>query len=128
MKAADTLYAIFKQYFKILTLLIFSLGCVRSAGKWERASQFRTTCVCSSVPVTMLPTARSAAVWNKKIQWDVVLCKILVLPQRYVRQVTDGTLICSSQPTLFEQVVSDTDLRTEELTGQTQTPALFTLL
>lgn len=52
----------------------------------------------------------------------------MVLLQRYVRQVTDGTLICSSQPTLSEQVVSDTDLRTEEWTGQTQTPALFTLL
>lgn len=45
------------------TLLIFSLGWVRSDGKWLRASQLRTTCVCSSVPVTMLPTALSAAVW-----------------------------------------------------------------
>ena len=47
-----------------LALLIFSFGWLRSAGKCERASQLRTSCVCSSVPVTMLPTARSAAVWT----------------------------------------------------------------
>lgn len=45
------------------TLLIFSFGCVRSAGKWLRASQLSTTWVCSSVPVTMFPTALRAAVW-----------------------------------------------------------------
>lgn len=45
------------------TLLIFSLGCVSSAGKWLRASQLSTTWVCSSVPVTMFPTALRAAVW-----------------------------------------------------------------
>lgn len=46
-----------------VTLLIFSFGCVRSAGKWLRASQLSTTWVCSSVPVTMFPTALRAAVW-----------------------------------------------------------------
>lgn len=34
------------------------------AGKCDSASQLRTTCVCSSVPVTMLPTALKAAVWT----------------------------------------------------------------
>lgn len=48
---------------KSITLLIFSFGCVRRAGKWLRASQLSTTCVCSSVPVTMFPTALRAAVW-----------------------------------------------------------------
>lgn len=46
------------------TLLIFSFGCVSKLGKCERTSQLRTTCVCSSVPVTMLPTALRAAVCN----------------------------------------------------------------
>lgn len=46
------------------TLLIFSFGCVSRLGKCERTSQLRTTCVCSSVPVTMLPTALRAAVCN----------------------------------------------------------------
>lgn len=46
-----------------ITLLIFSFGCVSSAGKWLRASQLSTTWVCSSVPVTMFPTALKAAVW-----------------------------------------------------------------
>lgn len=45
-----------------VTLLIFSFGWVRSAGKWLRASQLSTTWVCSSVPVTMFPTALRAAV------------------------------------------------------------------
>ena len=44
------------------TLLIFSLGCVSREGKCDRASQLRTICVCSSVPVTMFPTALNAAV------------------------------------------------------------------
>lgn len=54
----------------LLTLLIFSLGCVRSAGKCERASQLRTTCVCSSVPVTMFPTALRAAVCKQNISFQ----------------------------------------------------------
>lgn len=51
-----------------LTLLIFSLGCVSRFGKWERTSQLSTTWVCSSVPVTMFPTALSAAVWAEDTQ------------------------------------------------------------
>lgn len=47
-----------------LTLFIFSFGCDKRFGKWDRTSQLRTTWVCSSVPVTMLPTALSAAVWG----------------------------------------------------------------
>ena len=47
-----------------LTLFIFSLGCDKRLGKCDRTSQLRTTWVCSSVPVTMLPTALSAAVWG----------------------------------------------------------------
>lgn len=46
------------------TLFIFSFGCDKRFGKWDRTSQLRTTWVCSSVPVTMLPTALSAAVWG----------------------------------------------------------------
>lgn len=46
-----------------LTLFIFSFGCDKRFGKCDRTSQLRTTWVCSSVPVTMLPTALSAAVW-----------------------------------------------------------------
>ena len=53
-----------EQRVYIITLLIFSFGCVRSAGKWLRASQLSTTWVCSSVPVTMFPTALRAAVWR----------------------------------------------------------------
>ncbi len=51
-----------------LTLLIFSLGCASRLGKWERTSQLSTTWVCSSVPVTMFPTALSAAVWTEDTQ------------------------------------------------------------
>lgn len=48
------------------TLLIFSFGWVSRLGKCERTSQLSTTCVCSSVPVTMLPTALRAAVCRFK--------------------------------------------------------------
>lgn len=51
---------------RISTLLIFSFGCVSSAGKWFRASQLSTTWVCSSVPVTMFPTALRAAVCTQR--------------------------------------------------------------
>ena len=47
-----------------LTLLIFSFECDRRAGKCESAPQLSTICVCSSVPVTMFPTARNAAVYK----------------------------------------------------------------
>lgn len=80
------------------------MGCVRSAGKCERASQFKTTCVCSSVPVTMLPTALSAAVCNKRFNE-------MFYYERYILSFTPTMLL--------EQVVSDTDLGTEEWLGQT---------
>lgn len=54
-------YEIYRECF---TLFIFSFGCDKRFGKCERTSQLRTTWVCSSVPVTMLPTALSAAVWG----------------------------------------------------------------
>lgn len=114
-----------KQYLKILTLLIFSLGCVRSAGKCDSASQFKTTCVCSSVPVTMLPTARSAAVWNKDL---MRCCSTWNIPS-YHRGMLGRlcTFNHACQPILFEQVVSDTGLGTEEWIRQTQIPALTKL-
>lgn len=37
-------------------------GCESNAGKCERASQLSTTCVWSSDPVTIFPTALKAAV------------------------------------------------------------------
>lgn len=40
------------------------MGWFKSAGKCDNASQFKTTWVCSSVPVTILPTALSTAVWK----------------------------------------------------------------
>lgn len=51
-----------KTNFNLNTLFIFSLGCVSKLEKCERTSQLSTTCVCSSVPVTMFPTALRAAV------------------------------------------------------------------
>lgn len=44
------------------TLRIFSLGCESRVGKWCRAPLSNTAWVCSSVPVTIFPTALSAAV------------------------------------------------------------------
>ena len=51
------------------TLMIFSLGWFNNAPKWSRAPQFKTVWVCSSVPVTILPTARKAAVWTLTSRW-----------------------------------------------------------
>lgn len=62
--------------FWALTLFIFSLGCVKRFGKWERTSQLRTTCVCSSVPVTILPTALSAAVFNLRNDTINIFCAL----------------------------------------------------
>lgn len=37
----------------------------RSAGNIARAPEFNTHCVCSSVPVTMLPSDRREGVWEE---------------------------------------------------------------
>lgn len=48
------------------SLRIDSLGLTSKLRRQGRAEQFRMTCVCTSSPVTMLPTALSAA--------DTTLC------------------------------------------------------
>ena len=52
-----------------LTLVSLSFWCLSSLGKKRRAPWLRTICVCSSVPVTILPTALNA----EKERWDSFL-------------------------------------------------------
>lgn len=68
-----------------ITLLIFSFVCVRSAVKWLRASQLSTTWVCSSVPVTMFPTALRAAVWMQRRNVSINILKYM-----YSKACTSG--------------------------------------
>lgn len=43
------------------SFLILSRDCPSNSNKEGKAEQFKTTCVCTSSPVTMLPTALRAA-------------------------------------------------------------------
>lgn len=73
------------------TLLIFSLGCVSKLGKCERTSQLSTTCVCSSVPVTMFPTALRAAVCRVLTQRTVTKLEIIELVNSWQIQIRNGS-------------------------------------
>lgn len=75
-----------------LTLFIFSFGCDKRFGKCDRTSQLRTTWVCSSVPVTMLPTALSAAVWggDKIFSINLFMMKCILYFFRILRKCKDA--------------------------------------
>lgn len=50
----------------VASFWMFVLGLVNRLGKTASAPASITTCVCSSVPVTMFPMALRAGVWNGK--------------------------------------------------------------
>ena len=70
-----------------LTLLIFVLWWDKSVWKYRRAPQFNTVCVWSSVPVTMLPSARSAAVCKheyKQMQQLLIATGKFIITKRHI--------------------------------------------